>query len=104
MSPRAGRLSISSNVIPGLAVALDTFVILLAAAISFTLTTGGNVEETAYYSSAAAFVWLTALMLLNFGGLYQFDAILRPFAYADRLLIAFATTFLFLVAAAFSLK
>src|SRR3974390_2254334 len=43
-------------------------------------------------------------MLLNFGGLYQFEAILRPLAYADRLIIAFVTTLLFLLAAAFSLK
>ena len=41
---------------------------------------------------------------MNFAGLYEFDAITRPLIYADKIVIVFATTFLFLLAAAFSLK
>ena len=104
MSQRPGRISISSNVIPGLILALDAIVILTAAFVTFLVTTGGYVSDPEHYAAAVAFVSLTALMLLNFGGLYRFDAILRPLAYADHLLIAFATTFLFMLAAAFSLK
>lgn len=99
-----GRLSISSNVVPGIAAALDATVILVAAAASYWWATSGQVEEPGHYGAAIAFVWLASLMLLHFGGLYQFEAILRPLAFMDRLIIAFATTFLFLLAAAFSLK
>jgi len=43
-------------------------------------------------------------MLMNFADLYQFEPIMRPLSFADKIVIAFATTFLFLLAAAFSLK
>ena len=50
------------------------------------------------------FVWLSTIIFLHFAGLYKFEPIMRPLAFSDKLLIAFATTFLFLIAAAFSLK
>ena len=34
-------------------------------------------------------------MLMNFAGLYEFDAITRPFAFVDKIVIVFATTFCF---------
>ena len=85
-------------------VVLDAVIILLAAAITFIVVTNGIVAEPNHYAAAVAFVWLTALMLLNFGGLYRFEAISQPLAYLDKIFIAFATTFLFLLAAAFTLK
>src|SRR5205085_5776634 len=60
--------------------------------------------EPSYYAAAVAFVWLVSIMLMNFAGLYEFDAVTRPLAFIDKILIVFATTFSFLVAAAFALK
>ena len=96
------RFSISSRVIPGLVIALDSFVILSSALILYdTLVRFG---EFSYYAAATAFVWLVAITLMNFAGLYKFDAIIRPFAFVDKIVIVFATTFCFLLAAAFALK
>ena len=41
---------------------------------------------------------------MNFAGLYRFDPIMRPFAFVDKIVVAFGTTILFLLAAAFALK
>jgi Undecaprenyl-phosphate glucose phosphotransferase len=96
------RFSISSRVIPQLLIALDSLVILSTALVSYiTLVTFG---EPSYYAVAIAFVWLVTVMLMNFAGLYEFDAITRPLAYCDKIIIVFATTFSFLLAAAFALK
>jgi Undecaprenyl-phosphate glucose phosphotransferase len=96
--------SISSHVIPGLVVALDSLVILSAALVTYLVLVSDVVTDPSYYSAAVAFVWLATMMLMNFAGLYQFEPIMRPVAFVDKVLIAFATTFLFLLAAAFALK
>jgi Undecaprenyl-phosphate glucose phosphotransferase len=98
------RFSISSHVIPGLVTGLDSLVILSSALISYLLIVADYVEDPSFYAAAVAFVWLATIMLMNLGGLYQFEPIMRPLAFADKIIIAFATTFLFLLAAAFSLK
>src|SRR5262245_35586485 len=96
------RFSISSRVIPGLMITLDSLVILSSAVISYiVLLTFG---ELSYYAAAIAFVWLVTVMLMNFAGLYEFDSITRPFAFAGKIVIVFTTTFCFLLAAAFALK
>jgi Undecaprenyl-phosphate glucose phosphotransferase len=98
------RFSISSHVIPGLMTGLDSFVILSSALITYLLIVADYVEDPGYYAAAVAFVWLATIMFMNLGGLYQFEPIMRPLSFVDKILIAFATTFLFLLAAAFSLK
>jgi len=96
------RFSISSRVIPGLIVSLDSLVILSSALISyFTFVRFG---DPSYYAAAVGFVWLITVMLMNFSGLYEFDAITRPLSFADKIVIVFATTFSFLLAAAFALR
>ena len=96
------RFSISSRVIPGLMAAVDSLAILSTALISYLAIV--QFGEPSYYAAAIAFVWLVGIMLMNFAGLYEFDAIMRPLAYSDRIVIAFATTFFFLLAAAFALR
>jgi Undecaprenyl-phosphate glucose phosphotransferase len=96
------RFSISSRVIPGLMVTLDSLVILSAGLISYvTIISFGDPE---YYIAAVAFVWLTTILLMNLAGLYDFEAIMRPLAFSDKIIIAFVTTFAFVLAAAFALK
>ena len=99
---RRAQFAISSHVIPGLIASIDSIVILLSALISSTFVVYSG--DANYYAAATAFVWLGTILLMNFAGLYEFDAVTRPLIYADKIVIVFATTFLFLLAAAFSLK
>jgi Undecaprenyl-phosphate glucose phosphotransferase len=108
-----GKLPISSHVVPGIALILDSIAIL-AAALAFYLILidhslypvlfEAKTEGSGLYVEATVFIWLVTVLLMNFAGLYQFEAILRPFAFADKIILSFVTTFLFLLAAAFSIK
>jgi putative colanic acid biosysnthesis UDP-glucose lipid carrier transferase len=97
-------LSFSSQVLPGVIAGLDTLAVLTAATISFTILVGSQVDDAGYYAAAICFVWVVVGLLMNFGGLYRLEPIMSPFIYADKIIVAFGTTFLFLLAAAFSLK
>jgi Undecaprenyl-phosphate glucose phosphotransferase len=108
-----GKFPISSHVVPGVVLILDSFAILASAVIFYLILIDGSLypilfetqpEGAALYVEATVFIWLITIMLMNFAGLYQFEAILRPFAFADKIILAFVTTFLFLLAAAFSIK
>jgi Undecaprenyl-phosphate glucose phosphotransferase len=96
------RFSISSNVLRGLIIAIDSVVILLTGLLSFNLIV--YFGEPSYYAAAIAFVWLVSITLMNLAGLYEFDAVTRPVAFLDKIAIVFVTTFSFLLAAAFALK
>jgi Undecaprenyl-phosphate glucose phosphotransferase len=96
--------SISSQVLPGLIATLDTFAILTVALVSSLILVGGIPDDTDHYVTAVCFVWLTALMLMHFAGLYQLEPIMRPLAFVDKFVITFLTTVLFLLAAVFALK
>src|SRR5215510_6949410 len=100
---RAG-FSISSQVLPSLIAALDTFAILSVALVSFLILVGSFPDDIDHYVTAVCFVWLVALMLMHFAGLYQLEPIMRPLAFIGKLVIAFVTTVLFLLAAVFALK
>lgn len=97
------KFSISSRVIPQLIAILDTIVILSSGLISY-LVIVGYLDDPSYYAAAVAFVWIATIVLLNFAGLYDFEPIMRPLAFSNKIVIAFITTFMFLLAAAFSLK
>ena len=56
------------------------------------------------YVAAVVFIWLVTLTLMNFGGLYRYEAASHPLHYLHAILVAGATSFLFLLAAAFSIK
>lgn len=98
------KFPISSNVMPGLVVILDSVAILAPALILHFIIVGRAIENSELDIAAIAFTWLITIMLMHFAGLYQFEAILRPIAFSDKIILAFATTFLFLLAAAFSIK
>src|SRR5215813_8290791 len=87
--------SISSQVLPGLMAALDTIAIWSVALISFAVLVGEYLDEAEHYITAICFVWLVALMLMHFAGLYRLEPIMRPIGFVDKFLLAFATTILF---------
>lgn len=98
------RFPISSQVFPGVFAALDTVVILSSAYASYALIIGSQPSTVRYYVVATIFVWLIAVTLMGMSQLYTFEALLRPWAFADKIIVTYGTTFLFLLAAAFSLK
>ena len=101
---RSKRFPISSQVFPGVFAALDTLVLLSSAYASYALIIGNQPSTVRYYVVATIFVWLIAVTLMGMAQLYTFEALLRPWAFADKIIVTFGTTFLFLLAAAFSLK
>ena len=101
-SRRKKRFSISSQVLRGLMMTVDSLVILSSGLLLYNLII--EFAVTSYYAAAVAFVWLVSIMLMNFAGLYEFDAVTRPIAFIDKIIIVFVTTFSFLLAAAFALK
>jgi Undecaprenyl-phosphate glucose phosphotransferase len=98
------RVSFSSQILQELIIGVDSIVILAVALVTYFAFVGNEAQDPAYYVAAIAFVWLVSIALMNMAGLYQLDPIMRPLAFADKFLIAFATTILFLLAAAFAIK
>jgi len=61
-------------------------------------------DTLSIYVASVCSIWLTTLMLFQFSELYTFEAIVRPIQNFDKILIAFVTGILFLLAAAFAFK
>ncbi|WP_311029141.1 undecaprenyl-phosphate glucose phosphotransferase [Mesorhizobium koreense] len=101
---RPARFSISSTVISGIAVLLDSAMILGAGLITYLFLISVNVVTGSFYATCICCIWITVLLLFQFSELYRFDAIIRPLPNLDKMIIAFATGFLFLLAAAFAVK
>ncbi|MFT3731287.1 MAG: undecaprenyl-phosphate glucose phosphotransferase [Hyphomicrobium sp.] len=102
--PQHRRAAFSSHVIPQIAALLDSAVILLCGALLYWWFIDGATDNPENYSAAIGFVWITSLLLMNFAKLYQLEPIMRPLAFLDDIIVAFVTTMLFLLAAAYSLK
>lgn len=81
----------------------DTLAILGTAYLTYDLIVVYSLVGNLYLF-AVVFVWLVALSLLNFSGLYQFNVALYPMRRVSYILAAVAVAYLFLLAAAFSLK
>ena len=94
---------LSSTFAISLLVISDTLAILGTASITYDLIVIYSLVGNLYLF-AVVFVWLVALSLLNFSGLYQFDVALHPMRRISYILAAVAVAYLFLLAAAFSLK
>ena len=86
------KFSISSRVIRGLMIAVDSLVILSAGLISFGVIV--YFGEPSYYAAAIAFVWLVSILLMNLAGLYEFDPVTRPFVFIDKIVIVLPQRFL----------
>src|SRR6476646_1709643 len=98
------RISVSSNVVPGVVAGTEAIIIALAGLISYALMVKYSTETVGVYIAAICFICVVVLLVFQFAGLYQFDIILRPAANLDKILVSFLTSFLFLLAAAFAFK
>ena len=103
-APQGRRYPVSSSVISALAVAIDSLMIVGAGLGLYIGIVMPTAEDRDLYAAATCFVWVSSLMLFQLGGLYHFEAILRPRANIDRLATAVGTAFLFVLAAAFAFK
>jgi Undecaprenyl-phosphate glucose phosphotransferase len=98
------RYPVSSSVISALAVGIDSLTIVGAGLALYLWVIPLSPGTWDLYAAATCFAWVASLMLFQLGGLYQFEAIVRPRAHVDRLATAIGTAFLFLLAAAFAFK
>ncbi|MBL4806160.1 MAG: undecaprenyl-phosphate glucose phosphotransferase [Rhodobacteraceae bacterium] len=100
----AGGYPLSSRVISTIFSFLDTVWILLAGLITYSIIIGNNLLMDGNYLSAVCFIWLTFFFLGRYAGIYTFSMILAPFMNLPKLAVVCLTSFMLLLALAFSLK
>jgi len=104
LTPHESGMPLSSSVVTGIFSIIDAILLMAAGVFSFNNIIGGSVLEAELYPAAICFVWLVSLFLFYYGGLYDFKAIMAPFRHMFRVAIACWTSFLLLMAAAYSMK
>jgi Undecaprenyl-phosphate glucose phosphotransferase len=98
------RIAVSSNIMAGVVAVIDSSAIVLVGSTFYFIFANINPDKSGAYFSAIGFIWVTILLLFQFSGLYQFEAIVAPIRFLDKLFISFVTSFLFLLALGFTLK
>lgn len=93
-----------TKLFPSLMAAADSLVLLVAGYGCYYGLVPYTYKSENFYHVAINANWLVTVMIFQFAGLYQYDAMLRPRSALDRVIIAIITTFLLMFAAAFSLK
>ncbi len=94
---------LSATKVATLLTILDSLAILTAGYMCYDAVVVYSLAQNLYLA-AVVFVWISSLSLMNFGDLYNYDAAARPLGNLHRIIVAIATSFLFLLAAAFSIK
>ena len=94
----------SSAPVPGIAQAVDILSILAAGTLCFVLLVNFNPVIIEYYIFFTAFVAIIASLLLRNAAMYDLDAIMRPVARSDMVIVSIVSAFLFFLTIAFSLK
>lgn len=97
-------LRLSSSISSTVAVSLDSLAILLSGLLAYAHAVPPIDLLENLYTAAVCFVWLTSLMLMNFGGLYEFSTIIKPAEAIKSSIVSIGASFLFLLAAAFALE
>jgi len=101
---RVSSYPISSAVVTGIFVVLDSLWFLLSGVAVYGFYVGGSLWQAELYPAAVCFIWLVAMFLFRYSGLYTFNAVMAPFGNLAQILVSCATAFLFLMAVFFSLK
>jgi len=99
-----GRVPISASVISGIAAYIDSVAILGSGAVVYLWLDRFGTETFSLYIASVCAIWLTIVMIFQFSDLYRFEAIVRPVANIDSMIVAFLTGFFFMLAAAFAFK
>ena len=93
----------SATTVAAVLFAADTLAILGSGYFTYDSIIVYSLSQNLYVV-AVVFVWLVSLSLMNYGGLYRYEAASHPIRHLPAVLVAVATAFLFFLAAAFSLK
>lgn len=99
-----GRVPISASVISGVAAYVDSIAILGSGMIVYFWLDRFGADTLSLYIASVCAIWITIVMIFQFSELYRFEAIVRPVANIDSIIVAFGTGFLFMLAAAFAFK
>lgn len=99
-----GGYPLSSSVLSSIFSFLDSFWIILAGYLTYTFVVGGSLLLHDGYLFAICFIWLLFFFLGRYAGIYSFSTILAPLMNLPKLAIACMTSFMLLLAVAFSLK
>jgi len=102
--PKETGYAFSASLISGLSILVDSIIILSSGIASYAIIVGVTASNIELYLSAIFFIFIISFVLFHFAGLYQFEAIMHPNNYWDKLIVAFAISFFLLLAIAFSLK
>jgi len=95
---------LSSTVLSGLFSFLDIFFLFLAGVGSYKFVVGDPYLMREIYLFAICFICLSYFFVGRFAGIYTFSSILSPFMNFSRLAVTCGTTFMLLLAVAFSIK
>ncbi len=104
LTAREQGFPLSTSVVIGIFVILDGAWIATTGWSSYYFYVGGNLLDADLYPAAVVFIWLVSLFLYQYGGLYDFNAIMTPFGNMYRIAVATGTSFMLLLAVAFSMK
>jgi len=94
----------SPVLLPDLVLLIDILAILLAAIVSYVFLVKYNSATLEYYIFAVVFVVFASIVMLKRGGMYEINAIMRPFLRSDVIFVSILAGFLFFLTMAFSLK
>jgi len=104
LTAREQGFPLSTSVVIGIFVLLDGLLIATTGWSAFYYYVGGNILNADLYPAAVVFIWLVSLFLFHYGGLYDFNAIMTPFGNMYRIAVVIGTSFMLLLAVAFSMK
>ena len=94
---------LSATKVATLLTVADTLAILGSGYLTYDAVVVYSLYQNLYLA-AVVFVWVTTLFLMNFGDLYRYETATHPLHYLPTVVIALVISFLFLLAAAFSIK
>lgn len=92
------------RLLPGLVMALDCLVLLAVGFSTFFAMVDYSYLTVDFYRLAIVGNCMLSVMLMYFAGLYQFGAITQAFQSIDRIVLASFTSFVLMLAAAFTIK
>jgi putative colanic acid biosysnthesis UDP-glucose lipid carrier transferase len=103
-SMQRGSYAFVVKMLPGIQVLLDSLVLLVSGYALYYGLVYYSYKSADFYNTAIVFNWLLTVMLFYFAGLYRFEDLIHFWRTLDRVLIAVATTFVFMIALAFAVK
>lgn len=92
------------SIIPGFIALVDVSIFFLAGFLCYALGVDFNPHILDYYIFSVIFVAFTSVLLFSRAELYSINSIMRPIYISDYVMASIATSFLFFLCIAFSLK